>query len=132
MLESDKDDCVTECNQVNRGVFTSEDQSIRGQYVVSVRFLDEAENAPSSGHPLEHDFPTWERKIQRADEVGHRYSTLIIHLAPLDIVEQDDCDKRNARKAKWGRGQCDFIHKAANLVAYYLSVTSGERLDLRS
>ena len=100
MLESDAASCLTECNQVARGVFTSESQIVSGEYAIPVRFHDEEENAPRSGHPLEQEFPAWERAIERADEVGHRYSTCMVHLVPLDIVDQDDCDKRNAKKAK--------------------------------
>ena len=57
MLESDAADCLTECNQVARGVFTSESQIVSGEYAIPVRFHDEEENAPRSVHPLEQDFP---------------------------------------------------------------------------
>ena len=63
---------------------------------------------------------------------GHKYTTCLVHLVPVDIVDQPDCNARNAKKPKFGRGDCYFVHRAANVLPCYLSVTSGERLDLHS
>ena len=97
-----------------------------------MRFHDEEQAAPKSVNTLEQDFPKWKRVIARADSTGHRYTTFVFHFSSLNGVRQEKCDKRNHAKARHGRGQCELVYRAANLIPCYVVATTVETLNVQS
>ena len=41
-------------------------------------------------------------------------------------------DRRNHKRGTYGRGQCEFVHRAANSVPCHVVVTTGETLNIHS